>query len=63
MIELMILTFIILETEKRKLSIMQTEFKNQQLNYELIEKRLQYDVELRNRFLKASEIKAKKKLT
>ena len=42
---------------------MQTEFKNQQLNYELIEKRLQYDVELRNRFLKASEIKAKKKLT
>lgn len=60
MIELMILTFIILETEKRKLSIMQAEFKKRQLDYELIEKRLQYDAELRNRFLKASERKAKK---
>lgn len=56
----MILTFIILETEKRKLSIMQAEFKKRQLDYELIEKRLQYDAELRNRFLKASERKAKK---
>jgi len=60
MIELMILTFIILETEKRKLSIMQAEFKKQQLDYELIEKRLQYDAELRNRFLKASERNSKK---
>ena len=39
---------------------MQAEFKKQQLDYELIEKRLQYDAELRNRFLKASERKAKK---
>ena len=60
MIELMILTFIILETEKRKLSIMQVEIKNRQLNYELIEKRLQYDDEFRDRLIEVLERKTKK---
>ena len=60
MIELMILTFIILETEKRKLSIMQVEIKNRQLNYELIEKRLQYDDEFRDRLIEVLERETKK---